>query len=466
MRLDPADPTHPAFPALIEDRRWNGWVRPRFRRDVTEALLAWLEQARDPARDWHDSGHFEGDTLILVETEERYRTVITPDPHGRYSVEGWCWELTVPRRICDTDRYEAALLAAPARFVPRPDEVLVTTQGSDGANPAFPALMSFPDRRGWRVSGARSPRRSWPGSTPLVAALRPPTRRTTPWSGADPVPRRVRLPPAAHRTGLARPLPDQRRDVALDHRTPHQTRRGLPLTPGHHPSPNSPRSTMMTTTQPNTMIAPMGRPALLVTSSAELATTVTALTQPGQPLLVINLDQLSDAPWQRCPLILIDTDTAPETTALVGASLGLRKPVLLSTRPDTTANLWRAAVALRVEHVACLPDAADWVRDRLRTASHDNTLMITVFDVCGDPHGTVLATALANASCQLHAYRLGLVLAEQRPWHTPTATLAEKLTAAAAHVGWTGPLPIHTWHTDPAPAPVSAAPLLDLGPGL
>lgn len=335
----------------------------------------------------------------------------------------------------------------------------------------------------------------------------------------------------------------------------------------------------MTTTQTTTMIAPTGRPALLVTRSAELAATVTALTQPGQPLLVITPDQLPDAPWQRCPLILIDADTTPDTTALVGASLGTRKPVLLSARPDTTANLWRAAVALRAEHVACLPDAADWVRDRLRAAFRDNTLMITVFDGCGDPHGTALAAALANASCaarrdtllaatsrhhsampalldtlpatrsaaghgelllldrdpdaphvsaqeiygvlahaladdaviidetpldtdaarvataladltllvigplatQLdavgctadtvamlapHAHRLGLVLAEQHPCHTPTATLAENLTAAATHAGWTGPLPTHTWHTDPGPGPVSAAPLLDLARAL
>lgn len=315
-------------------------------------------------------------------------------------------------------------------------------------------------------------------------------------------------------------------------------------------------------------------PTLLVTHSSELAATVHELTQPGQPLLVITPDRLPDTPWRRSPLILIDVDAAPETVDRVGASLDTRKPVLLSTHPDTNPPLWRTAVALRVEHVACLPDATDWLRDRLRLASRDNTLVVTVFDVCGDPHGTALAAALATACCtagrdtllaatsrhhtampalldtlptprpdaghgellllnrdpdaahvseqeihgvlahalqgdtvildatpldteaaraataladltllvigplatqrdalgctgdtiaQLasHAHKLGLVLAEGRPCHTPVTTLAANLATAAAHAGWTTPLPVHTWHTDATETtPVSAAPLL------
>jgi hypothetical protein len=332
----------------------------------------------------------------------------------------------------------------------------------------------------------------------------------------------------------------------------------------------------MTTTQPTPTLAPTGRPALLVTRSADLADTVQALTPPDQPLLVITPDQLPDAGWARCPLILIDADTAPETTALVGASLDVRKPVLLSGRPDTTADLWRAAVALRAEHVACLPDATDWVRDRLRAATRDHTLVITVLDVCGDPHGTALAAALATVSCtagrdtllaatsrhhdavpdlldalpatrpaaghgdllllgrdpdasqvsaqeihgvlahaltgdtviidvtpldtdaaraataladltllvvgplatqldaigctadtiaQLapHTHRLELALAEQRPCHTPASALTDDLADAAAHAGWTGPLPTHTWRDDPRPGNDA---LLDLAQSL
>lgn len=332
----------------------------------------------------------------------------------------------------------------------------------------------------------------------------------------------------------------------------------------------------MTTTQPTTPLVPTGRPALLVTRCADLAATVQALSPPDQPLLVITPDQVPDTGWARCPLILIDADTAAETTTLVGASLDVRKPVLLSARPDTTADLWRAAVALRAEHVACLPEATDWVRDRLRAATRDNTLVITVMDVCGDPHGTALAAALATASCtagrdtllaatsrhhdavpdlldelpttrpadghgdllllsrdpdtprvsaqeihgvlahavtgdtviidvtpldtdaaraataladltvlvvgplatqldaigctadtiaQLapHTHRLALALAEQRPCHTPASALTDNLADAAAHAGWTGPLPTHTWRDDPRPGNDA---LLDLAQSL
>lgn len=188
----------------------------------------------------------------------------------------------------------------------------------------------------------------------------------------------------------------------------------------------------MTTAQPTPTLAPSGRPALLVTRSADLAAIVQALTPPDQPLLVITPDQLPDAGWARCPLILIDADTAPETTALVGASLDVRKPVLLSARQDTTAELWRAAVALRAEHVACLPEATDWVRDRLRAATRDNTLVITVMDVCGDPHGTALAAALATASCTAGRHTL---LAATSRHHDAVPDLLDELPATRPAAG-------------------------------
>ena len=142
---------------------------------------------------------------------------------------------------------------------------------------------------------------------------------------------------------------------------------------------------------------PTGWPPLLVSRDPELADTVVALTGPDHPLLVLTPEQVPAAAGQRCPLLLIGTDVTDETSSRFGASLGARKPVLLSPRPDTTPELWRAAVALRAQHVACLPDAADWIRDRLRTATRDNTLVFTVLDVCGEPHGTALAAALAAA---------------------------------------------------------------------
>jgi hypothetical protein len=160
VRLDPGDPAdlaHPVFPALVEGRRWNGWARPRFRREVAEALLTWLTDVHDPDQGWRDTGHFDGDTLVLVEAEDQYQTTVSPDRDGRYPVGagGWCWALTVPHRSADTARHEAELLADPARFVPLPGEMLITTQSTNGTDPAFPALASVPDRRGWRVARLR-----------------------------------------------------------------------------------------------------------------------------------------------------------------------------------------------------------------------------------------------------------------------------------------------------------------------
>lgn len=85
VRLDPGDPAdlaHPVFPALVEGRRWNGWARPRFRREVAEALLTWLTDVHDPDQGWHDTGHFDGDTLVLVEAEDQYQTTVTPTATG------------------------------------------------------------------------------------------------------------------------------------------------------------------------------------------------------------------------------------------------------------------------------------------------------------------------------------------------------------------------------------------------
>ncbi|MCA1693758.1 MAG: hypothetical protein LC749_02975 [Actinobacteria bacterium] len=53
---------YPVSPALVDERRWNGWACHRFWREVTEAILAWLSDLYDPTRGWHDTGHFDGDT--------------------------------------------------------------------------------------------------------------------------------------------------------------------------------------------------------------------------------------------------------------------------------------------------------------------------------------------------------------------------------------------------------------------
>jgi hypothetical protein len=51
-------------------------------REVAEALLTWLTDVHDPDQGWHDIGHFDGDTLILVEAEDQYQTTVTPTATG------------------------------------------------------------------------------------------------------------------------------------------------------------------------------------------------------------------------------------------------------------------------------------------------------------------------------------------------------------------------------------------------
>lgn len=318
----------------------------------------------------------------------------------------------------------------------------------------------------------------------------------------------------------------------------------------HHPTP--------TPTNP-----PRG-PTLLITRSPALTATVTALAEPGPAPLVITPDHLPDTPWARYPLILIDADTAPETIERVGDRLNPRAPLMVCATPNPTPDRWGAAVALGAQYVICLPEGADWLRDRLHTAAaRDPLRVITVLDVCGDPHGPALAAALGVASAQTgrdtqlvvprqdpsvipelhhaltpspargeltvltrnpdrlqvsadeltvvittalpgetvildatpldtdtaraaialadltllvagpwatqlaalgaaadtlahlapHAHRLGLVLSAQRPCHTPADALATQITTAAAHLGWTKPLPVHTWQTTTTPQP-------------
>jgi hypothetical protein len=315
--------------------------------------------------------------------------------------------------------------------------------------------------------------------------------------------------------------------------------------------------------------------ALLITRSAEFADTVTALADPAPPPLVITPDQLPGVAWARCPLILLDADTAAETTDLAGVRLDLRPPLIVSATPEPAPDVWRTGLALGAECVVCLPDGGPWLSDQLcAAATRDPLRVITVLDVCGDPHGSVLAAALGFAAAQtgrdtqllvprdaptalpdlyrtlpdrlgpddadlllltrypddppvgpselsnaiatarpgetvvidatpldntaartaaaladltllvagpwatqlhalgaaadtlahttLHARGLGLVLARQRPCHTPADALATQISTAATHFGWTTPLPTHTFDATTTPDPPITTDLLGL----
>ncbi|MFE0024112.1 hypothetical protein [Amycolatopsis sp. NPDC059021] len=156
--------TTAAFPAIIDDQRWNGYAVPRFRRIVADAIVAWLNTMHDhdPAN-WADTATFDGDVLTVLETEEQWPVQVVPDEHGRYGIgaAGWCWELTAPPT---DERADAALLADTGRLAAEDDEILVTIN-IDGTDPAFPALTSA--EHDWSRAG--SPRFRRPVAEVVVA---------------------------------------------------------------------------------------------------------------------------------------------------------------------------------------------------------------------------------------------------------------------------------------------------------
>jgi hypothetical protein len=92
----------PGFPALVSDRRWNGWLSPLFRREVAEAVVDWTNAtyARDKERFGDDGSGFrarwDGDEILLIDDtfadDPDYEpTRYKPDSDGRYAVGAWMW---------------------------------------------------------------------------------------------------------------------------------------------------------------------------------------------------------------------------------------------------------------------------------------------------------------------------------------------------------------------------------------
>jgi hypothetical protein len=142
--------TTAAFPAVIDDKRWNGFVRPRFTRDTAQVVAAWLntDHPNDPMSGNYNA-RFDGDTLIVTDLYEGTTDRIHPDTEGRYSIGagGWMWELSIP--VSDVAA-EAALLADAARLIPEDTEIRITI-GATGNDPVFPAVPD-PDF-GWSRAG-------------------------------------------------------------------------------------------------------------------------------------------------------------------------------------------------------------------------------------------------------------------------------------------------------------------------
>ncbi|HEY5336286.1 MAG TPA: helicase, partial [Mycobacteriales bacterium] len=74
--------------------------------------------------------------------------------------------------------------------------------------------------------------------------------------------------------------------------------------------------------------------------------------------------------WAGAPLVLVGADLADDLGALVSTGGVVRRDgVVLVTADLDDAQVWRRAVTLGAEHVACLPDAEAWLVDRLAAAA-------------------------------------------------------------------------------------------------
>lgn len=87
----------PRFPARIASYRWNGWVVPRFRREVAELVMEWVtewnELSSHPAE--QDRLTWNGDTIWhnRVDGEDVESTRVVSDRDGYYPIgaNSWTW---------------------------------------------------------------------------------------------------------------------------------------------------------------------------------------------------------------------------------------------------------------------------------------------------------------------------------------------------------------------------------------
>ncbi|WP_143261926.1 hypothetical protein [Allokutzneria sp. NRRL B-24872] len=158
-------PGSPAFPALVRDERAdNGWVRPRFRRPVAQAVIDWLFTKNASAHRAIRAGFIDGDVLALFESAEvsfEYRA----DSDGRFAIGSgaWPWFLSVPA-VDPAD--EAAVYVNAQRVVQEGNEdlVTITMDDPDFPDPIFAALLD-----GERPCGGWYPRFRRPVANAVVA---------------------------------------------------------------------------------------------------------------------------------------------------------------------------------------------------------------------------------------------------------------------------------------------------------
>ena len=139
-----------SFPAVIDHRRWHGWVRPRFRRDVAESIAHWANTSRNVGEPpWYLQCSFEDEILVVLEGRVA-RHHHAPDEQGRYALGAnyLRWFLSVPEAQARHD--EAAVLQDTSRLKATECEQLVSIDFGDDSR-SFPAIVEQRLWNGWAV---------------------------------------------------------------------------------------------------------------------------------------------------------------------------------------------------------------------------------------------------------------------------------------------------------------------------
>jgi hypothetical protein len=127
--------------------------------------------------------------------------------------------------------------------------------------------------------------------------------------------------------------------------------------------------------------------------------------------------------------------------------------LLLSREPDApqvSAQEIHGVLAHALTGDTVIIDVTPLDTDAARAATSLADLTLLVVGPLAAQLDAVGCTADTIAQLAPHTHRLARALAEQRPCHTPASAITDNLTATAAHAGWTGPLPTHTWRDDPS----------------
>ncbi len=162
-----------------------------------------------------------------------------------------------------------------------------------------------------------------------------------------------------------------------------------------------------------------GRPPgpLIITEDAELLDDVLRLCAAAGVLPEVRQtapERRGD--WEAPPVVLLGTDVLPRFSG-VNRRPGL---LVLSRLPVTGPGIWRHAVETGAEHVLVLPDAEEWLTDRLAEVAEvaeggtvEPALTVGVIGGRGGAGASTLACALALASA---ADNRKTLLVDADPW--------------------------------------------------